>query len=200
MPESPAAPSYGDLLALVAEQAGVITQLRAEVGALRAEVAALRRQVGRDSSNSSQPPSQDDPGAKATSRSDKRSGEQSDGQGPEGGRPRRGQGGQKGHRGTGLARVAHPDRVEAVEPAACGGCGAGLADAIGRVASSVQVFDLPTFSLQVCEYLMMRRTCPCGHATTADLPPGIRGGPTCYGPNVSAAATPCNATAGSGPT
>ncbi len=36
---------------------------------------------------------------------------------------------------------------------------------------------------------MMRRTCPCGHGTTADLPPGIRGGPTCYGPNVSAAAT-----------
>src|SRR5215208_4367034 len=36
---------------------------------------------------------------------------------------------------------------------------------------------------------MMRRVCGCGHATTADLPAGVRGGPTCYGPNVTAAAT-----------
>ncbi len=36
---------------------------------------------------------------------------------------------------------------------------------------------------------MMRRVCGCGHVTTADLPAGVRGGPTCYGPNVTAAAT-----------
>ena len=36
---------------------------------------------------------------------------------------------------------------------------------------------------------MMRRRCGCGQATTADLPAGVRGGPTCYGPNVTAAAT-----------
>ena len=47
----------------------------------------------------------------------------------------------------------------------------------------------PRFSLAVTEYLMMRRICGCGHATTADLPAGVRGGPTCYGPNVTAAAT-----------
>jgi len=51
------------------------------------------------------------------------------------------------------------------------------------------VFDLPSFSLAVTEYQMMRRVCDCGHATTADLPAGVRGGPACYGPNVSAAAT-----------
>jgi hypothetical protein len=45
------------------------------------------------------------------------------------------------------------------------------------------------FSLAVTEYRMMRRVCGCGQATTADLPAGIRGGPTCYGPNVTAAAT-----------
>ena len=53
----------------------------------------------------------------------------------------------------------------------------------------MQVFDLPTFSLAVTEYQMMRRRCGCGHATTADPPAGVRGGPTCYGPNVTAAAT-----------
>src|SRR6188508_1613658 len=36
---------------------------------------------------------------------------------------------------------------------------------------------------------MMRRRCGCEHATTADLPAGVRGGPTCYGPNVTAAET-----------
>jgi hypothetical protein len=53
----------------------------------------------------------------------------------------------------------------------------------------VQVFDLPTFALAVTEYLMMRRVCGCGHVTIADAPPEVRGGPTCYGPNVTAAAT-----------
>jgi len=185
MSEPPATPSYGELAALVVSQAGVIESLRVEVRELRTEVAALRRQVGRDSSNSSQPPSKDDPGATAKAKADKRSGEQR----AAGRAPKRGQGGQKGHRGSGLQRVAVPDRTQTLEPRACGGCGGDLAGAPGRIASSVQVFDLPTFSLMVTEYLMMRRSCGCGHATTADLPAGVRGGPTCYGPNVSAAAT-----------
>jgi len=41
----------------------------------------------------------------------------------------------------------------------------------------------------VTEYRMMRRRCGCGQATTAALPAGVRGGPTCYGPNVTATAT-----------
>jgi hypothetical protein len=46
-----------ELLAVAAEQAMLIETLRTEV-------AALRRQAGRDSSNSSQPPSQDGPGGR----------------------------------------------------------------------------------------------------------------------------------------
>lgn len=175
-------PTYEQLAALVVQQAGVIESLRARVAGLEAEVAALRRQVGRDSSNSSRPPSQDGLGAKAKARAGKRSG------GTAGG-PRRAQGGQKGHRGAGLARVANPDRTVRVEPASCRCCGADLGGAPGRVGGSVQVFDLPAFRLQVTEYQVMRRVCSCGQATTADPPPGVRGGPTCYGPNVTAAAT-----------
>ncbi len=185
MSEPAAVASYGELAALVVVQAGVIESLRVEVAQLRTEVASLRRQVGRDSSNSSQPPSTDDLGATAKAKTDKRSREQT----AAGQAPKRAQGGQKGHRGSGLRRVAVPDLTHRLEPAACGGCGSGLAGAPGGIASSVQVFDLPTFSLQVSEYLMMRRVCGCGHVTTADLPPGVRGGPTCYGPNVAAAAT-----------
>ena len=222
VPESPVAASYEQLAALVAVQAAQLVEqsvvMRAQaarlaeqgrlIESLQIEVAALRRQVGRDSSTSSQPPSQDGPAAKAKAKADKRA-EQTveqepqdaqpaqDGQQPEGGRepaaerlgPKRAPGGQRGHRGTGLERVAVPDRTEPVEPPACGGCGGDLAGAPGRIASSVQAFGIPTFSLAVTEYLMMARTCGCGHATTADLPPGVRGGPTCYGPNIAAAAT-----------
>jgi hypothetical protein len=173
------------LAALVVEQATLIE-------ALRVELASLRRQVGRDSSNSSQPPSQDGPGAQAKARAEKRAGRQDAGDGScgESGTTakKRKQGGQRGHRGSGLARVADPQHTKPVEPPACGGCGADLAGAPGDVGYSVQVFDLPTFSLEVTEYLMMRRVCGCGHPTTADAPAEVRGGPACYGPQVAAAA------------
>ncbi|MGV1010804.1 MAG: IS66 family transposase, partial [Dermatophilaceae bacterium] len=83
--------------------------------------------------------------------------------------------------------MSDPQHTKPVEPTACGRCGAGLAGAQGDVGYSVQVFDLPTFALEVTEYLMMRRVCECGHPTTADAPSQVRGGPTCYGPQVSAA-------------
>ena len=150
-------PSYAELAALVAEQATQLiqqaTQLTEQavlIEALRVELEALRRQAGRDSSNSSQPPSTDGPTAKAKAKAGRRPvGRQAqpspDGQpsgaGPD--RPRRKQGGQPGHRGSGLAPVTIPDRREPVEPSCCGGCGGDLAGAPGTVASRVQVFDLP---------------------------------------------------------
>ena len=161
-----------ELLAVVAEQAALIETLRAEV-------AALRRQAGRDSSNSSQPPSQDGPAAevKAAKRAARRA------------RPARPQGGQKGHPGASLAWAARPDETRVIEPGMCGGCGAGLAGATGRAAFAVQVLDIPPAALMVTEYQMMRRTCGCGQVTTASAPAGVTGGPVCYGPNVTDAAT-----------
>jgi transposase len=218
MSKSPGMPSYGDLTALVAEQAARLVEYERRfveqgllIEALQVEVEALRRKEGRDSSNSSQPPSQDGPAAKAKAKADKRSAvqDQADGQDPQDGPqdpkdgepggerkpaaqqlgPKRAQGGQRGHRGSGLERVAHPERTLPVEPPACGGCGGDLTGAPGQIASSVQVFDIPTFCLAVTDYLMMRRDCGCGRSTTADLPPGVRGGPTCFGPQVVGAAT-----------
>src|SRR5664280_2332528 len=89
-------------------------------------------------------------------------------------------------RGSGLARVSDPQHTKPVEPTACGRCGAGLAGAPGDVGYRVQVFDLPAFSLEVTEYVMMRRVCGCGHPTTADLTRGVRGG------GVSAPADPAH--------
>ena len=176
----PEQPSYEELAARVAELLAVVAEQAALIESLRGEVAALRRQAGRDSSNSSQPPSQDGPAAEARAKA---------GAGSRRARPGRSQGGQKGHPGAGLARVAQPDETLVIEPLACGGCAAGLAGSPGRAAFSVQVFDIPPAALTVTEYQMMRRTCGCGHVTTAPPPPGVTGGPACYGPGVTDAAT-----------
>ena len=144
-------PSYAELAALV-EQAAQLAEQAVLIEALRVEPEALRGHAGRDSSNSSQPPSTDGPGAKAKAKA--KAGRWAAGlqaQPSPGGqppvaapdRPRRKQGGQPGHRGGGLAPVTTPDRREPVEPSRCGGCGGDLAGAPGTVASRVQVFDLP---------------------------------------------------------
>ncbi|HEY6793221.1 MAG TPA: DUF6444 domain-containing protein [Kineosporiaceae bacterium] len=65
MPESPDPPSYEDLAALVVAQAAQLAEQATLIEAMRTELAALARAAGRDSSNSSQPPSQDGPAAKA---------------------------------------------------------------------------------------------------------------------------------------
>jgi transposase len=128
----------------VAEQAALI-------GALWAEVVALRRQPGRDSSNSSLPPSRDSPAAEAKAKAAMQAARRA--------RPTRPQGGQKGHPGASLTWTARPDQTRVVEPGTCGGCGAGLAGAAGRVACAVQVLDIPPAALTVTEYQMMSRTC-----------------------------------------
>ena len=177
----PEQPSYAELAARNAELAAVVAEQAALIEALRAEVAALRRQAGRDSSDSSLPPSQDGPAARAKKKAGRREARRV--------RPGRAQGGQKGHPGASLAWAARPDETRVLEPGACGGCGADLAGAPGGVVSAVQVLDIPPAALAVTEYRMMRRTCGCGQVTTAAPPPGVTGGPVCYGPNVVDAAT-----------
>jgi transposase len=178
---NPEQPSYADLAARNAELVAVVAGQAALIAALRAEVEALRRQAGRDSSNSSLPPGKDSPAAGGRKKAGQREARR--------GRPGRAQGGQKGHPGASLEWTTRPDETLVIEPGACGGCGAGLAAAAGRVASAVQVLDIPPAALTVTEYQMMCRTCGCGHVTTAAPPPGVTGGPVCYGPNVVAAAT-----------
>jgi transposase len=177
----PEQPSYEELAARNEELAAVVAEQAALIDALRAEVAALRRQAGRDSSNSSQPPSQDGPAVRAERKAARREARRA--------RPARPQGGQKGHPGVSLAWAARPDETLVIEPGTCGGCGAGLVGATGQVASRVQVADIPPAALTVTEYRMMSRTCECGRVTTASPPPGVTGSPVCYGPNVTAAAT-----------
>jgi transposase len=96
-----------ELRAANAEQARLIA-------ALQARVAELERRLGKDSSNSSKPPSSD--GLRKPSRAERRAAE----------RATRRPGKQPGAH---LAQVAQPDQVVEHVPDRCGGCGAGLADA-----------------------------------------------------------------------
>ena len=176
----PEQPSYeelaarnAELTARVAELLAVVAEQAALIETLRTEVAALRLEAGRDSLNSSQPPSQDSPAAEAKARAGRLW--------VRAGRP---QGGQKGHPGAGLQMVARPDET---------GSSAGLLRQVlawRRRADRLQGAGVRyPAGLTVTEYQMMRRTCGCGQVTTAPAPPGISGGPACYGPNVADAAT-----------
>jgi transposase len=150
-----------------------VTALEAENGALRSEVQGLRARLAKDSHNSSKPPSSDGPAApKRVPKSLRR---------VSGRRP----GGQPGHPGHSLTLVDRPDEVVVHRPAACAGCGHGLASAPVLRTERRQVIDLPVMRVQVVEHQAETRGCPgCGQATTAAFPADVRA-PVQYGPGVA---------------
>jgi transposase len=160
-----------ELEALVAAQAAVIE-------ALRAEVAELRRRLGKDSSNSSKPPSTDDEGARATRR-ERRERERKERKAA-GRKP----GGQPGSAGTTLLQRPDPDQVVVWRPAQCGGCGAGLGEAAVTGVVRRQVFDLPVAEVTCVEHQSHKLRCGCGHVTVAGFPPEATG-PAAWGPNIA---------------
>ena len=151
----------------------LVMTLSASVAALRVEVDELKRQLGRDSHNSSLPPSRDSPAARAK-------------------RPKKGsgrkQGGQPGHPGRHRELLADPGRVIEHWPETCGGCGALIAagdrEAVGDAVCH-QVSDI-VVRVDVTEHRRMRKRCACGCRTLADLPVGVPAG--AFGPSVAAAA------------
>jgi transposase len=166
-----------ELEATVAVQAAVIVELRAAnaeqarlIATLQARVAELERRLGKDSSNSSKPPSSDGL-ARAT-------------------RPVRGDGGrrrpgkQPGTPGAHLAQVTNPDEIVVHVPDRCGGCGGELAGTPVTGVEVRQVFDLPRLGLRVVEHRGQRR-CACGKVTTGTFPQQVRA-PIQYGPGIRA--------------
>jgi transposase len=156
------------VVAVIEAQAERIDQLVARVD-------ELERQIGRNSRNSSLPPSRDSPQDRKARPRKKGSG--------------RSQGGQPGHPGQHRPMVADPDRVETYWPAACDGCGAPITEQ-DRVADGDpvchQVSDIKVV-VKVCEHRRMRARCGCGHPTLAPLPAGVPEG--AFGASVAAAAS-----------
>lgn len=159
-------PSREELLALIESQARVIEELRAEV-------AELKRRLGRNSGNSSQPPSTDGP-AVSPSRAERR-------------RSGRKPGKQPGAGGSALFQASSPDEIVDHVPAACGGCGSDLVTARPAGVVRRQVHDIPTITPTVTEHRLHKRRCACGATTTAPAPTGV-GAAAVYGPNLRALA------------
>jgi transposase len=157
----------------------VIDQLReanarlvAANAALQARVAELERRLGKDSSNSSRPPSSDGLGKPPAPRREQGGGGRAPGKQP-------------GAPGAHLAQVADPDEVVVHRPVACKGCGGDLTLAPVTGVEARQVFDLPGVRLWVCEHRVERRQCACGRVTAGVFPEQARAA-ACYGPGVRA--------------
>ncbi|MGH3951247.1 MAG: IS66 family transposase [Pseudonocardiaceae bacterium] len=163
----PDAPSVEQLLVMLAERDRVIAELTARV-------AELEARLGKNSQNSSKPPSSD-----AFVKPPPRSLRKKTGRKP---------GKQNGDPGSGLERRDDPDEVITHPPVICGCCGEGLAGAPVVGEQVRQVFDLPPVRVRVVEHRVQRRRCRCGRVTAAEFPSEARA-PTCYGPEVAALGT-----------
>lgn len=163
--------SREDLLALLALQQRQIEDLKSTVVRLTEEVTELRAKLGRNSGNSSMPPSSD-----VFVKPERR-------KKPSSGRPR---GKQSGADGTSLALVERPDVEVDVFPQSCLDCGAALPKAsVGF--SRRQCHDIPPMTVQVTETRWHKVRCDCGVVTAEPVPGNV---PQCpyYGPQLAALA------------
>jgi transposase len=172
-----------ELAARLAEAYRLIAELTAQAGRLAARVEDLERQVRRDSSTSSRPPSSDSPYKKKNGDRSLRE------------RGKRRPGKQPGDPGTTMNLVDDPDERFEFPPAACCGCGAGLAGEPVTAQRRHQVTDIaPAPSPKVTEYVAQAKECPgCGTVTGGELPAYVRARAS-FGPETCAQAA--NLTAG----
>ena len=154
-----------------------VAELNQQVTLLVGKVAELEKLLGRNSSNSSKPPSSD-AGSDKSNRSENANRAARRAMG-------RRQGKQRGAPGFTLAQVGDPDVVGTHSPRRCRRCDGPLDDAELVGVSSRQVFDMPDPTVIVVEHRAERRRCACGCETTAEFPPEATA-PACYGPSIKA--------------
>ena len=155
----------------VGEKDDLIRALYAQVAFLTAKVAELEGRLSLNSQNSSKPPSSDGLG-RPKPKSQRQKGLKSSG-------------GQKGHRGHTLKKVAHPDHIEPhLPPSQCDACHRPLPDAV--VVETRQVFDIPPLRHEVTEHQVLEARCACGKRHRGEFPPEVTA-PVQYGPRIKAA-------------
>lgn len=143
-----------------------IKSLLRRIESLEARVLSLEQRLAKNSNNSSKPPSSDGYQKPAPKSLRTSSGKKS--------------GGQPGHPGKTLAKVADPDRI-VVHPATRCSCGADLSKTPAQDYESRQVFDLPAPKLEVIEHRSEIKDCPdCGEKVRAPFPEGVEA-PVQYG-------------------
>jgi transposase len=154
----------------------VLLAMDRRIQQLEARVEQLERRLGRNSRNSSLPPSQDPPGAPSRRRGKDRSG-----------RPPGGQTGHEGH-GRELLPVSAVDELVDHWPVRCG-CGR-VFSASERIAcrepARHQVEELPLIATTVTEHRCQRVRCPdCGAEQAGELPAWVAA--SAFGPRLQAA-------------
>jgi transposase len=164
---------------LIAELSAANTKLGAQVVKLVARVEELERRLGRDSSNSSKPPSSDDPFVKRTKSKD-RSLREKTGRKP---------GKQLGESGSGLPLVENPDEVIVIDPLVCPDCCTSLVQERVTKTTRRQVIDVkPPPPPGVTEYQLITRFCRgCAKPVTGQAPVAVTNH-TQYGPVLRARA------------
>lgn len=135
----------------------LVQQLLEDVARLTAENAELKRRLGLNSHNSDKPPGSDGYAKKPIKPGLPKA-------------QKKPAGGQPGHKGNTLKRVATPDHIEVHLPQQCQCCGRtfSAADAADSQQSR-QVFDVPPPQLDVTEHRLAQVTC-CGLVQTGTYP------------------------------
>jgi transposase len=148
-----------------------IAELEGMLMAALLRIEELERRLGKDSHNSSKPPSSD-----ALGRGPRQNHKKSEK------RP----GGQPGHEGYTLVQGEQPDRVIEHHPQQCSTCHQDLQEVAGSVKERRQVHDLPELRLEIEEHQVVEVCCPtCGSWNRGSFPASVRASAQ-YGPRVQA--------------
>jgi len=139
------------MLIVVEKQAEEIHQLKQEITTLKEEIIVLRK--GKNSTNSSKPPSTDF----NTKKSLRKSGEKKSG-------------GQPGHEGHTLEISSSPDQIIKHEACFCRNCGNDLEKTASRLLEKRQIVDLPPCIPIYSEHQVFVKQCSCGHDNEGNFP------------------------------
>jgi transposase len=171
---------HAELAAQLAEACRVIADQAAVIGQLRDRVEQLERRAGKDSSNSSKPPSSDSPYEKDRKKPRDRSLRD---------KGKRRPGKQPGEPGSTMKLVDNPKYRFWYPPAQCRGCRTGLDSEDVYAQRRHQVTDIkPAPEPEVTEHVAQSKQCPCcGEVTEGTLPAHVRARAS-FGPEVHAQA------------
>ncbi|MEA3314849.1 MAG: transposase, partial [Campylobacterota bacterium] len=151
-----------------------LKELKEEVTSLKQEIKRLNEIINKDSSNSSKPPSTDN-GFKDTDKKDSSSDPKD---------KKRKRGGQTGSKGSNLEKVNNPDSIEVLTVSSCKNCNHSLEDVDSSLISTKQLFDIPKINIEVTEFQLHSKTCPCCSSVNKAQYPSHLKATTQYGDNI----------------